>query len=49
MKFGCCKKYGYLETGAKKRTGILLDITKLVAPRVKTQARGQNNWSRALK
>ena len=35
--------------GKKKQTGFLLDITKLVAPRVKTQARGQNDWSRALK
>ena len=31
------------------RTGILLHTSKTIAPRVKSQARGQNNWSRALK
>ena len=33
----------------KNRTNILLNITKVIAPTVKTQARGQNNLSRALK
>ena len=33
----------------KNRTDILLNITKVIAPTVKTQARGQNDWSRALK
>ena len=33
----------------KNRTNILLHITKVIAPTVKTQAGGQNNLSRALK
>ena len=33
----------------KNRTGILLNITKVIAPTVKTQAKGQNNLSIALK
>ena len=31
------------------RTDILHHTSKTIAPRVKSQARGQNNWSRALK
>ena len=31
------------------RTGILLHASKTIAPRVKNQARGQLNWSRALR
>ena len=31
------------------RTGILLYTPKTIAPRAKSQAWGQNNWSRALK
>ena len=31
------------------RTGILLHTSKPIAPRDKSQARGQNNWARALK
>ena len=26
----------------------MLNITKVIIPRVKTQAKGQNDWSRAL-
>ena len=33
----------------KNRTDILLNITKVIAPTVKPQANGQNDWSRALK
>ena len=33
----------------KDRTDILLNITKVIDPIVKTPARGQNYWSRALK
>ena len=35
--------------GKKNKTDILLNITKVIAPAVKTQAKGQNNLSRALK
>ena len=35
--------------GRKNRTDILLNITKVIAPTVKTQAKVQNNLSRALK
>ena len=35
--------------GKKNKTDTLLNITKVSAPTVKTQARGQNDWSRALK
>ena len=35
--------------GKKNRTDILHDIIKVIASTVKTQARGQNDWSRALK
>ena len=31
------------------RTDFLLHTSKTIAPRVKSWARGQNNWSRALK
>ena len=31
------------------QTDILLHTSKTIAPRVKSQAKGQNNWSRALK
>ena len=31
------------------RTDILHHTSKTIAPRVKSQARGHNNWSRALK
>ena len=30
------------------QTGILLHTLKIIAPRVKSQAKEQNNWSRAL-
>ena len=33
----------------KNRTDILLNITKVIAPTIKTQTKGQNNVSRALK
>ena len=33
----------------KKQTDIFLNNTKVIAPTVKTQARGQNNLFRALK
>ena len=33
----------------KDRTDIFLNITKVIAPTVKAQAKGQNNLSRALK
>ena len=33
----------------KKCTNVLLHTTKMIDPRVKSQARGQNNGSRALK
>ena len=33
----------------KKQTDIFLNNTKVIAPTVKTQAKGQNNMSRALK
>ena len=33
----------------KKQIDTFLNNTKMIAPRVKTQARGQNNLSRALK
>ena len=33
----------------KMQTDILLNNTKVITPTVKTQARGQNDWSRALK
>ena len=33
----------------KKFTNILLHTAKMIDPRVKNQARGQNNRSRALK
>ena len=33
----------------KKQTDIFLNNTKVIAPTVKTQAKGQNNLSRALK
>ena len=35
--------------GKKNRTDISLNITKVIAPTVKTQANGQNDISRALK
>ena len=33
----------------KKCTKLLLHTAKMIDPRVKSQARGQNNWSRASK
>ena len=33
----------------KNKTEIFLNIPKVIAPTVKTQPRGQNDWSRALK
>ena len=33
----------------KKQTDIFLNNTKVIAPTVKTQAKGQNDLSRALK
>ena len=33
----------------KNRTDVLLNITKVVVPTVKIQAKGQNNLSRTLK
>ena len=33
----------------KKCTNVLLHTAKMIDPRVKSQARGQNNGSRALK
>ena len=38
-----------MKYGLKNRTDILLNITKVIAPTVKTQAKGQNNLFRALK
>ena len=39
----------YLEGDQKKCTDVLLHTAKMIDPTVKTQARGQNNLSRALK
>ena len=36
-------------TGIHSCTNVLLHTTKMIDPRVKSQARGQNNGSRALK
>ena len=43
-------KFGhYLEGEKKKFTNVFLLTAKMIDPRVKNQARGQNNGSRALK
>ena len=40
---------GNLEGVQKKCTNVLLHTIRMIDPRVKSQARGQNNRSRALK
>ena len=42
-------KNSQIEGVQKKCANVLLYTTKMIDPRVKSQARGQNNGSRALK